>query len=186
MRLAIEGFDVYLESINANDVDAITLCGNDYEIAHNSPSVPYPYRKEDALMLVERAGEKYASEGELHMGVHLRNGEFAGMCALSNIDRANKKAEIGYWIARRHWRHGYAKQSIRTVLGFGFGRLGLNKIYAKVLAYNEKSINLLEGLGFHREGINIEDVFHMGKFMDDITFSMLKRDYGYDDAVLID
>lgn len=63
------------------------------------------------------------------------------------------------------------------MLGFGFRELGLNKIYAKVLTYNERSIKLLESLKFYREGTNREDVLHMGMFLDDLTFSMLKRNY---------
>lgn len=168
---------VYLNTLNRNDAKPLEVIGNDYEIFYNTPSVPYPYSMEHAVVFVESAIEKYMRREEFHMGIRLQSNELIGMCALSNIDLTNKKAELGYWLGKMYWGKGYATEALNLMLGFGFDKLDLNKIYAKVLSYNERSIKLLSSLKFSKEGINRQDIFHMGKFFDDISFGLLKKEY---------
>lgn len=179
-------FRVYLDTLSVDDAQAIAVNANDKEIALNVPTIPYPYEKEHALSLIEIARQRYESKDEFHMGIHLLNRELIGLCALSSIDKTNRKAELGYWIGKNYWGHGYAKDALRLILFFGFERLDLNKIYAKVLTYNSRSINLLNSLGFSKDSTNREDVFHNGKFLDDLTFSMLKRDHSATGTVVVD
>jgi RimJ/RimL family protein N-acetyltransferase len=87
------------------------------------------------------------------------------------------RADIGYWIGRRHWEKGYGKEAVRLMLHFAFETLRLNRICAKVLVGNERSIRLLGALGFKKEGTAREEVFHMGKFMDDDSFGIVRSEY---------
>jgi RimJ/RimL family protein N-acetyltransferase len=177
MKISSSGFSVYLGSISKDDAEAIESNGNDYEIASSMPSIPHPYKREDILAFIDFANYKYLNRDEYHLAVRLDNGTLIGMCALANIDTLNRKAELGYWLGRKYWGKGYAKQAIRLIMHLGFEELELNKIYAKVLTNNERSIGLLNSLKFQKEGLNREDVLHMGRFVDDFTFSMLKKDY---------
>lgn len=185
MKISSSGFSVYLRNLERDDADSVQLNGNEYEIAYNSPSVPHPYRREDALMLIELAIQRYANREEYHFGVFLEDNTLIGVCALANIDLINKKAELGYWLGKKYWGHGYAKQAIRLILSFGFNNLELNRIYAKVLTYNERSIGLLNSMQFQKESLNREDAFHMGKFLDDFTFVMLKKEYSENDKITL-
>lgn len=185
MQISSDGFGVYLSNIGKNDADTIESNGNDSEISSNMPSIPYPYKREDILTFIDFATYKYLNREEYHLAIRLIDGALIGLCALANIDMLNRKAELGYWLGRRHWGKGYAKEAIRLMLHLGFEELKLNRIYAKVLTNNERSIGLLSSLKFHREGLNREDVLHMGKFVDDYTFSMLKKDYTHKEDVTI-
>jgi RimJ/RimL family protein N-acetyltransferase len=120
--------------------------------------------------------QKYLLGEEFHLGIILDN-ELIGLCGLASIDSANKKAELGYWIGKNYWGNGYGKEAVRLMAHFCFSELKLNKIYAKVLTNNERSIKLLGKLGFCNEGKSREDIYHMGSFLDDYTFSLLKIDY---------
>ena len=115
------------------------------------------------------------------MAVRLQSGGFIGMCAIANIDNANMRAELGYWIGRRHWGKGYGKEAVRLMLHFAFATLRLNRVCARVVVGNERSIGLLGALGFKEEGIAREGIFHMGRFMDVIQFSIIRSEYE-DDA----
>ena len=177
MRVSSIDSGVYLSTLEREDAETLQSIGNDPEIAHNSPSIPYPYKLEQAVLLVEVAAQKYISREEFHLGIRLPGNELIGLCALSSIDYANKKAELGYWLARKQWGRGYAKEAIELILGFGYGKLGLNRIYAKVLTTNERSIGLLGSLGFSEEGIHRQEVFRDGAFFDDISYSLLKKEH---------
>lgn len=56
-------------------------------------------------------------------------------------------AELGYWIGRPHWRQGFASEAARLLVGDGFSRLGLARVWASCNATNIGSMCVQEGLG---------------------------------------
>ena len=61
--------------------------------------------------------------------------------------------EIGYILRRDAWGRGIALEAIMRMLEYGFGELGLRRVFADVDPDNAPSITLLEKLGFQREGL---------------------------------
>ena len=177
MKISAKGFMVHLDEIALDDADAISEGVNDPEVILSVPSIPSPYSRYDAMRFIEFATKVLAESEEFHLGVRLDGGLLVGMCALGNIDRKNGRGELGYWIDRRHRGRGYAKEAVRLMLGFGFTRLGLNRIYARVLDGNRASAELLRSVGFSMEGISREDTLSGGKYSDSRILSMLKKEY---------
>jgi ribosomal-protein-alanine N-acetyltransferase len=68
-------------------------------------------------------------------------------------------------------------EALRSIIGWGFHSLKLNRIEAMVMIENIASIKLLEKSGFLEEGILREYGFWKGKFHDLRLFSLLKKDY---------
>lgn len=177
MRASSKDFRVYLDCLSMRDVDAIVENANDSEIAFGDPSVPIPYTVEYAASFIDIAMQKLADGDEYHLGIRLLDGTLIGLCALAHIDKANRKAELGYWIGKTYRGKGYAKEALELALGLGFAKLGLNRVYARVLADNERSKRLLESLGFVEEGTNRMDVMRNGRFIDSKTLGLLKSEY---------
>ena len=68
-------------------------------------------------------------------------------------------------------------EALRTVIQNGFGRMGLNRIDALVYTENDRSILLLQRLGFQEEGI-LRDFFYLnGRFYDHYLLSLLQREW---------
>ena len=134
MRISAKGSDVYLSTLNTNDAQSICESINDPEVIAgiSNPVIHYPYTIDDATQFIRLSMLKYDSKEEFHMGVRARNGNLVGLCAIFNIDRENRKAEVGYWLGRQHWGKGYAKGAMHLLLAFGFGELNLNRIHAKL------------------------------------------------------
>ena len=44
-------------------------------------------------------------------------------------------------------------EALREIIRFGFDKVGLNRVQATIMMANEGSVKLLEGLGFHQEGV---------------------------------
>jgi RimJ/RimL family protein N-acetyltransferase len=45
-------------------------------------------------------------------------------------------ADLGFRLLRRHWRRGYAAEGARELIRYGFGGVGLNRIFAHTMAVN--------------------------------------------------
>ncbi len=178
MEVRAKGFRVYLSSLGLDDAEEITRMANDKEVARGlSEGFPHPYEKRDALSFVEAATRQMLNGEGFHFAIR-REGDnvLLGVCG-GGLKSKWKKCNIGYWLGREHWGNGYAKEATRLMLYFCFNELGVNRVYAEVHDYNERSLWLLKKLGFVEEGRNRESSFFDGKFMDDMMFALLKREY---------
>lgn len=66
--------------------------------------------------------------------------------------RQGKVIEIGYSLARPHWRRGYAREAVSRLLDLLFREEGNRRVFADTDPDNTGSNSLLESLGFVREG----------------------------------
>jgi ribosomal-protein-alanine N-acetyltransferase len=106
------------------------------------------------------------------------NGEIIGTCGYYGFHSWHKRAGIGYELARSFWQQGIMTEALGAIIEFGFRRIGLNRIEAVVMLKNEGSVKLLEGLGFHQEGVlrEYENWGDKGS-VDLMMFSLLRREY---------
>jgi ribosomal-protein-alanine N-acetyltransferase len=71
-----------------------------------------------------------------------------GCCGLRGAGCESGKAELGIELAPAYWaRHGYAIEVGRTLLGFGFGDLGLQEICGVTVDANARIARLAEWFG---------------------------------------
>lgn len=70
-----------------------------------------------------------------------------GMINLHNIDKEEKTAEIGYWIARDCWGNNYATEAVSSLLNFAFKNLKLTCIYGLCHNQNKASLRVMEKCG---------------------------------------
>ena len=103
--------------------------------------------------------------------------KFGGIISLKEIDKLNKKAEIGYWISEKYQKKGIITKSVEKLYDFAFNQEKLNRIQIKCALGNKKSINIPEKLGFKYEGIERDGELLTGnKFTDLVIYSKLKND----------
>ena len=98
-----------------------------------------------------------------------------GCCDLSEIDRQHTRAEIGYIFARNYWGQGLAQEAMKAVVGYAFGALELQRLYARIHAKNEASRRLLTRLGFSYEGTLRSHVVRDGARRDCQIYGLLRR-----------
>ncbi len=67
--------------------------------------------------------------------------------------RDGRVFEIGYMLARNYWGRGIASEAIAAVIDYLFDVEHARRVYADTDPDNAASIQLLERLGFQREGI---------------------------------
>lgn len=188
MKVSSDLFKTYLESLSMEDADSIAENANDYDIAYNIGkwgSFPYPYTKKDAVEFIEHASREYVNGSEFHFGVHLwSNDMLIGACGIRPIDYKNRRCEIGYWIGKKHWGKGYAKEAVRLMLNLAFNELQMHRVIAITFAFNGRSIKLLESLGFKLEGTLRHNTYHKEGYVDELLFSMLDSEHNSTEATI--
>lgn len=89
----------------------------------------------------------------------------------------DRRAELGYWLAASMWGNGFASEAARAVVDFGFGELGLARVYAQVLAGNHASLRVLEKLGMVSEGTKRQHVNKARRLHDVLLYGLLRDEW---------
>lgn len=91
--------------------------------------------------------EQYEQYGVGRMVVILKEtGETLGWCGLKYHPAADEY-DIGYRFFKKHWGQGYATESAKAAMDYGFGVLKLDRIIGRARAENQASINVFDKLG---------------------------------------
>ena len=85
---------------------------------------------------------------------------------------------FGVSIYPEHRRQGYAEDTIRLILKYGFHELRFHKCNSECLAINQESIQLHKKLGFQEEGRRRQTIFMDGKYHDIVMFGLLVDEFG--------
>ncbi len=80
------------------------------------------------------------------------NEVFYGGGGLNDVDKKNKKAEVGFWVLRDYWRQGIMTEVMPGIIEYAFEKMQLNKIEGFVETGNDNCKKALERLNFtHKE-----------------------------------
>lgn len=133
---------------------------------------------EDAIAHIEML-EKGNEEGTLlNWGITLPSDDkIIGMIGFFRMQPEHFRSEVGYILHPDYQKQGIMKEALTAVLRYGFEVMGLHSITAVIDTRNVSSYQLVEKLGFRREGQLIEDTFWNGEFSSTYLYAILKRDF---------
>ena len=77
--------------------------------------------------------------------------EFIGLIGINSGKEHYKNAEVWFQYDYKFWNNGYATESLRKIIDFGFENLKLHRIEAGCAIENIGSISVLEKVGMFRE-----------------------------------
>lgn len=100
-----------------------------------------------------------------------------GNCLVRISSVRNREGEIGFCFARSHWGRGYATETARRLIGFGFTELSLHRIWATCDPENVASGRVLEKSGMTREGRLREHVCIQGSWRDSYLYAILDQEW---------
>ena len=103
-----------------------------------------------------------------------------GDFAYWRIDKKHGRGEIGYTLKPQFWGKGYMKETMVTLLDFGFSKLNLHSVEANINPDNDASRKALRKMNFQKEAYFRENFFFEGKFLDSEIYSLLERDFKND------
>lgn len=121
---------------------------------------------------------RFAESGTLFQWGIARNAGDAviGTATLHHMDAPNRRAEIGFAVARDQWGRGYATEAVARLIRHAFDDLGMHRLEADPDPRNAASIRVLEKLGFKYEGLLRERYFHDGEPQDAAYYGLLRQE----------
>jgi RimJ/RimL family protein N-acetyltransferase len=127
----------------------------DAEVARYLGSVPRPVESIDEMR--ERVARWMAVNDELRgsgfgfWALETHDGTLVGASLLKPLPEA-AEVEVGWHLGTAHWGNGYATEGARGAVTYGFGTVGLDVVYAVVVAENTASVAVARRLGMTYEG----------------------------------
>ena len=170
----LRGSKVILRWLTADDVDALYEIFSDPEVARYL-AIPRQPARTDTERFLDGIHEGYRTSTLYQWGIE-HAGRMVGTCTLGGIDWENRRAEIGFALARAAWGQGLMPDALTAVIEHAFEDLKLHRIEADVDPRNTASLRLLERLGFRREGHLRERYFKDGEIQDSVMFGLLRSD----------
>jgi len=105
--------------------------------------------------LANLLSREYASivteSNSIHWTVETKDGDKAGILSFTNFSLANRRAEVMIGITTFPYS-GVAVEAMLLAIEFGFGSMGLHKVYSLIYSDNEISLRNTVHFGFEVEG----------------------------------
>jgi len=173
----IQGRKVELRSLADRDGQAVFEIFGDPEVMRFWSSAPMGDLAA-AKALIDEIRTAFGERRLFQWGICAReSGRVIGTCTLFNVDRAHRRAEVGFALRRDVWGQGIATDALGALIAFSFQSLDLHRLEADVDPQNERSLRVLERQGFRREGYLRERWHHLGEVRDGVFLGLLRSDW---------
>lgn len=180
LPLTLEGSVVRLEPIRRDHETLFWGIAKDH-LEDIFRWIPYSVRTcDDFRKLVDKAfAEQERGESIVFATVERSSGKTVGSTRFMNIDRANRRVEIGStWIAPAWQRTAVNTEAKYLMLRHAFEVWGCFRVELKTDALNEKSRNAILRLGAKEEGTLRRHVLTWtGRVRDSVYFSILDSEW---------
>lgn len=150
---------------------------NDWEVNRFlTPGVPLLFNLDDETDWFE---QRRKDKNSMVFAIRaLPEKQLIGNCGLHDMDWKNRCAMFGIFIGdKNYWNKGYGTDATRTLLGFAFEQLGLNRVELEVYAFNPRAVRAYEKAGFRRDGVRRQALYRDGKFHDIYFMGILREDW---------
>jgi len=176
-RPLLRGEKVWLRPLEARDMPAYVAGINDTEVG-GFAGYRWPITIADATGWLERERDKPHGTGGFFFAVcELGDDRFIGTTWFKEINRLDGNAELAIYMDRDHIGSGWGTDAQRALLAFGFGTLGLERVWLTVNGDNARAIRSYEKVGFQREGILRRSFRVNGTLTDTVLMAILRDEW---------
>jgi ribosomal-protein-alanine N-acetyltransferase len=107
----------------------------------------------------------------------LESKEYIGLAGMFLSNDRFKMAEFYYKFFPKYWNRGYATETAKALIEFGFNKCDLHRIEAGVATENIASVRVLEKAGMTREGVRRKILPIRGEWKDNFHFAIVEDDF---------
>jgi N-acetyltransferase len=178
--VTLEGAVIRLEPIRREHAQLFWLAAKD-DLDNIFQWIPYRMKtSEDFERLIEKAlAEQERGESIVFATVERQSGQVIGSTRFMNIDRTNRRVEIGStWIAPAWQRTAVNTEAKFLMLRHAFEVWNCFRVELKTDALNQKSRNAILRIGAKEEGtLRRHVITWTGRVRDSVYFSILDTEW---------
>lgn len=130
----------------------------------------------DTRAFISKSLGELAEGAGLVLGVWC-GGRCAGTVGCHRFDLANRRVEIGYWLAERYQGRGIITAGCRAMIEHLFGELGMERVELRAVVDNYRSRAVAERLGFREEGVLRHAQLRHGCYDDLVIYGLLREEW---------
>lgn len=109
---------------------------------------------------------------------HLTENKIVGVANISQIFyRAFQNAYLGYYVDVDFAGQGFMSEGVRLAINYAFDTLGLHRVEANIQPENRASVNLVNRLGFTKEGFSRRYLKIHGEWRDHERWALTVEDW---------
>lgn len=170
------GTRVRLRPFEADDAAVVEPLIDDAEVAAGTLTIPHPYPRGSAAPWIAGHATSCRERRMITWAiVAVDDGRLVGALSL-RFSAAHRRAEAGYWIARREWGKGFASDALRVAIAFGLDEVGLHRVDAHHFVENPASGAVMRRAGMRSEGVRRDAVFRDGRPRSVEEYAILRSD----------
>lgn len=167
-----------LRELDARDVDAVHAIYGDAKATEHLSFEPRTREEVAAIVHGCLASAKAKPRVEYALAVTLgEGGDLIGFTRLAMDPHQQRAAIVGFALHVDHWGSGLGTETVRALMGLGFGVLELHRLWAARAPLNVASHHTLLKAGMVQEGMIREHVFVRGAWRDSVTYSVLEKEW---------
>jgi RimJ/RimL family protein N-acetyltransferase len=132
------------------------------------------YSIEDSTTWLEAQVEAVRAGTAFECAITSSEGDYLGGCGLNQIDTANRRANLGYWVRSTATGRGAATSAVRLIHKWAIDSTDLIRLEIVVAAGNHASQRVAEKAGAAREGVLRKRLLLRGEHHDAVMFSLIR------------
>ncbi|HEY3286449.1 MAG TPA: GNAT family N-acetyltransferase [Gemmatimonadaceae bacterium] len=144
-----------------SDARIVQRLAGERAVADTTLRIPHPYEDGMAEAWIATHEGAWTRHEEATLAIAEAEAGLVGAISV-RIDLAQRRGELAYWIGQPYWGRGYATEAVRAMLGFGFDRLSLHRLWAQHFTRNPASGRVLAKSGMRHEGTLRGHLIHRG------------------------
>jgi 8-oxo-dGTP diphosphatase len=153
-----------LRPLTPDDAEQLHRLLNDWEVCRMLQTVPFPYPRLLADQWIADSVTQRQDGTAYHFaitGTETGQEVLVGAVGLK-LTPGQRRATLGYWVGRRFWGHGVAREAAGRVVRWALANLDLDRVDAVVATDNPASARVLAAAGFRETGTGREEFLSRG------------------------
>ena len=173
----IEGKLVNLRSPEMDDLERNTRWVNDREVTRFLSMRYEISRAAEEAWLRDRIAKPMSYEAPF-FAIETKEGVHIGNTNLFDVMPEDRRCELGIMIGdKSYWSKGYGTDALRTLVGFAFDEMNLNRVQLFVFDFNERAQAAYRKAGFVEEGRRRQALYTEGAYHDIVVMAILRDEW---------
>ncbi len=175
--MILETARLLIRPVSLKDVNEIFEYRSDREA--NKFQGWIPETMNDVIAFIEKTAKQINEAGTWFQLVIVEKGtqNVVGDIGVHFFDKENQQVEIGCTLNKHFQSKGYATEALKRVIDYLFKDLYKHRVITSIDPANTDSIRLVERIGFRKEAHFVESLLINGKWVDDLVFAMIEKDW---------